>query len=109
MFTLPDAIALLAVTLPVAAAVWRYAPRRHRPVHPANADGGACAAPTESTALKEISDRVMKIEIEQSGFRAEVRGEFKMLKHLIQFLPSGQARPGSIGCGDSDFSRRADS
>ena len=99
MFTMPDAIAFLAVTLPVAAAIFRYAPRRR------GGDGEPSAGPTEITALKELSGRVRAIEIVNEGFRAECRGEFKILKQMIQFLPSGQPRQGGIGFGDEDFPR----
>ena len=51
-------------------------------------DGEPSAGPTEITALKELSGRVRAIEIVNEGFRAECRGEFKILKQMIQFLPS---------------------
>jgi hypothetical protein len=106
MFTMPDAIALLAVTLPIAAAIWKYAPQRANPnagnpnaVDASEASNGA--QPVNTTGLE---NRVRQIEIEQRGFREEVRGEFKALKTMIQFLPSGQRRQGGIGFGDGSVS-----
>jgi hypothetical protein len=101
MFSMPDAVALLAVTLPIAAAILRYAPRR------ATGDDERSVAATDFSAVRELSGRVRAIEIVNEGFRAECRGEFKVIKQMIQFLPSGEPRRGGIGFGDEEFGHHA--
>lgn len=101
MFTLPDAIALLAVTLPIAAAIWRWTERRRdNPNAAADGDAGAASSGGPMASFTGLERRVQAIEIEQRGFREEVRGEFKLVKQMIQYLPSGQRRQGGIGFGD---------
>lgn len=106
MFTLPDAIALLAVTLPVAAAVWRYVPRRNG--GGGDASNGARMA-SFADELRSIEARVRAMEIGQNGFREECRGEFKVIKQMIQFLPSGQPRHGGIGFGEANYAGESES
>lgn len=98
MFTLPDAVVLASGLLTLAAAIWQ-APTLLRTAR----GGGDAAAGSEApgASITDLEGRVRTIEIEQRGFREEVRGEFKAIKQMIRFLPSGQPRQGGLGFDDS--------